>query len=281
MEANAATPLTATARHVDETSRLIDVGGRRLAFASRGEGAPVVVLETGLGAESRDWAAVSRGVARFTRVIRYDRAGRGDSDPAPAPRDARDLVDDLHALLGRAEIRGPCVMVGHSLGGLITRCYADRHGHNVAGLVLVDGMHEDQFDVFAPHYPPEAPGEPAPVRAMRKMWTGGWRDPASTVERLDLVASTAWARRITGFGDLPLHVLSAGTFLTLPIEPPGVRADLQRRWDALQRSFLRLSSSATRTVIETSGHFMQRDVPDAIVGAIRDMVTMLREKRSP
>jgi pimeloyl-ACP methyl ester carboxylesterase len=39
-----------------------------------GGGAPTVVLETGLGAESREWAEVYQGVESLTRVCRYDRA---------------------------------------------------------------------------------------------------------------------------------------------------------------------------------------------------------------
>ena len=70
--------------------RLVDIGGRRLAAMSVGSGNPPVILETGLGAESAEWAAVQNEVAAFARVLRYDRAGRGASDPAlaPAPRTA-------------------------------------------------------------------------------------------------------------------------------------------------------------------------------------------------
>ena len=127
----------ATAIHPDPAAQMIDIGDRRIAFASRGQGSPTVVLETGLGAESGEWAAIVRGVQTFTRVCRYDRAGRGASDCASSPRSALDMVDDLHRLLRTAEVSGPYVLVGHSFGGLLMRLYAHRYGGDVVGLVLV------------------------------------------------------------------------------------------------------------------------------------------------
>jgi len=126
-------------------TRMIDIGGRRLALTCSGSGSPSVVLETGLGAESADWAAVQRGVEGFARVCRYDRAGRGASDPAPSPRTAADLADDLRYLLWAGGVPAPYVLVGHSLGGLLARVFAQRYAGEVAGIVLVDSMHERQF----------------------------------------------------------------------------------------------------------------------------------------
>ena len=64
------------------------------------------------------------------------------------------FVADLHSLLATAAIPRPIVLVGHSLGGLIVRLYAYQYPQDVAGLVLVDPMHEDQFDRIGPLYPP-------------------------------------------------------------------------------------------------------------------------------
>ena len=74
-------------RSVAEETRSISLGTRRLVSTTSGHGSPVVVLESGLGAESAEWGAVQRGLSVHTRVCRYDRAGRGASDPAePLPR---------------------------------------------------------------------------------------------------------------------------------------------------------------------------------------------------
>jgi pimeloyl-ACP methyl ester carboxylesterase len=50
---------------------------------------------------------------------------------------------ELHALLAAARVKGPYVLVGHSIGGLIARVYAEQYPAEVAGLVLLDPTHED------------------------------------------------------------------------------------------------------------------------------------------
>ncbi len=182
-----------TAVCVEET-RSISVGTRRLVLTTSGHGSPVVVLETGLGAESAEWGAVQRSLSTHARVCRYDRAGRGASDAAVSPRRPADLIADLHTLLHRVELAPPYLLVGHSFGGLLVRLFAQRHPADVAGLVLVDAMHQNQFEVFGQAFPPPRAGEPTALRETREFWSGGWRDPRSTREGIDLVAACVQAR---------------------------------------------------------------------------------------
>ena len=256
----------------DMPTRIIDVGGRRLALTCSGRGSPVVVLETGLGAESNEWATVQRAIQVLTRVCSYDRAGRGTSDRASSPRNAAEMVDDLHQLLVAAEVTGPYVLVGQSFGGLLMRLYASRYRDEVAGLVLVDPMHEDQFDVFGEMFPPPTPADPLALQQTRAFWTGGWRKPGSTQERVDLVSSIAQVRRVVSLGDIPLHVITAGTFLNQSLIPSARRMELQRRWEDLHKQFLTLSSRATQSIVHASGHFVQRDDPQVVIDAIRAVI---------
>ena len=95
------------ARRYPPPGQLVDVGGYRLHLYCTGEGGPTVVLEAVSGGLAIDWAWVQPEVARATRVCAYDRAGRGWSDPGPAPRDARQLARELHTLLANAAVPGP------------------------------------------------------------------------------------------------------------------------------------------------------------------------------
>jgi len=259
-----------------EATRSIDVGGRRLALTTSGDAAPTVVLETGLGAESDEWSVVQREIAPLARVCRYDRAGRGASDPAARPRSAANLVDDLHTLLQGADLPPPYLLVGHSFGGLLVRLFAHRHRRLVCGIVLVDAMHEDQFGIFGPTFPPPRPDEPAGLTETREFWTRGWRDPRSTQEGLDLVASCEQARTISSLGDLPLHVLSAGTFLNQPLVPEAMRPRLQGLWDGLQRRLGGLSTQSMCSAIAGCGHFLQREAPQQVAAVIAEMVQRVR-----
>ncbi len=91
---------------------LVDIGGYRLHLWCTGDGAPAVILDTGLGGSTPDWGFVQPAVARFTRLCSYDRAGMGYSDPGPSPRTARRMASELAELLARSGIGGPTVLVG-------------------------------------------------------------------------------------------------------------------------------------------------------------------------
>jgi pimeloyl-ACP methyl ester carboxylesterase len=80
-----------------------------------------------------------------TAAVTYDRAGLGWSDRGPNPRDARQHAGELHTLLARAGIPGPYVLVGHSLGGLSVRMFADEYPNEVAGMVLIEATNPDSW----------------------------------------------------------------------------------------------------------------------------------------
>jgi pimeloyl-ACP methyl ester carboxylesterase len=123
---------------------LYRAAGARLFMDCHGAGPRTVVLDSGLGVDSNaTWARVRPAVARFTRVCQYDRAGMGSSPPGPRPRTSQRMVDELRALLRAAGVKPPYVLVGASFGGLNAQLFASEHPGEVAGVVLVDGLHPD------------------------------------------------------------------------------------------------------------------------------------------
>lgn len=126
--------------------RLIDVGGWRLHVNCTGpqhSGAPTVILEAGSGDFSFDWYLVQSAVQDFARVCSYDRAGNAWSNLGPRPRTMAQIAYELHTVLDKGDIRPPYVMVGHSSGALLAREFTRTYASEVAGLILVDGTHED------------------------------------------------------------------------------------------------------------------------------------------
>ncbi len=120
---------------------LVDAGGFKLHFQVDGDGVPPVVLDSALAGTSLSWSEVQPKVAAFARVVSYDRAGFGWSDPSPEPRRVDCLVSELRRGLKALSLEPPYVLVGHSYGGFVAKLFASRHPGEVAGLVLVDVPH--------------------------------------------------------------------------------------------------------------------------------------------
>ena len=120
--------------------QLVDVGGYRLHISCAGTGNPIVVIDSGVGDWSTSWVGVQTEVAKTTKVCIYDRAGYGWSEAGPQPRTSQQFVKEMYALLKKADIAGPYLLVGHSLGGLTVQLFAYEYSDEVVGAVLVDSL---------------------------------------------------------------------------------------------------------------------------------------------
>jgi pimeloyl-ACP methyl ester carboxylesterase len=275
---------------------LVDVGGYRMHINSSGEGSPTVILDSGLSDSSLSWYKVQPEVARFVRVVSYDRAGLGWSDPSPQPRNSRVFAQELHTLLHNAGIPAPFVLVGHSMGGYDVRMFASLYRPEVAGMVLVDASHPDLSS--------RAPGMRENfllwrnylVKRQRLMPFGiprllGWCDagvpqPAlravecrssryqETLAELDSFATSADQVRPTGsLGDIPLAVLTEDPDKVYP-------RDMLPAFLECQDDLARLSTRATHVVAKGSGHQIQKERPDLVIAAIRQVVEQVKSRPS-
>ena len=123
------------------------VNGHRLYLSCVGSGRPTVVLFNGLGEWTPNWAWVQPKVSHTTRVCAFDRAGEGWSGGKAIRQDGHQLASDLHALLRAAQVPGPYVLAGHSVGGTYALVYAAQYPSQVAGVALIDSATPYQFDL--------------------------------------------------------------------------------------------------------------------------------------
>jgi pimeloyl-ACP methyl ester carboxylesterase len=242
------------------TGGLVDVGGYRLRLACFGAGSPVVVMDAGLNQTIPTWGHVPSSVATFTRACAYDRAGLGESDHGPVPRTSRQIVGELHALLGNAGISGPYVLVGHSFGGQNVRLYASEYPGDVVGMVLVEASHEDQYVRFAALLSPNQ-------REPYLQHEGGAND-----EQVDMITSGAQVREARPLPGMPLIVLTA-QLATLPEDPLVAQTGYE-----LQAQLARLVPNGKQVMVANSGHFIQLDQPQAVVDAIQEVVAAARKR---
>lgn len=290
-----------------QIGRSIDVGGRSLNLHCIGEGRPTVVFVSGRTAPGYVWTPTQRGVSAFTRACWYDRADIGWSDPGPDPAWGDQATRDLHQLVQNAGLARPLVLVGHSFGGHVVRLYTDAYRSEVGGMVLVDAALEDAGTIQGmPHR--ERPKLPrALIRGLSTVlgWLGMMRFRASdpgppprywTAAEWDTLARLRRQRRVLladakvgpgratddqvrsvgGLGDMPLIVLTQGR----QSSPSSAAPDILEGWVDLQRRLARRSRRGRHVLVSDSGHAIPEEAPEAVVGAVNDIVmTIRRESR--
>jgi pimeloyl-ACP methyl ester carboxylesterase len=252
---------------------LIDVGGFKMHIYCEGTGSPTVILETLSGGTSSYWGWVQPEVAKETRVCVYDRAGRGWSETDPEPQSLVRTVRNLHTLLENANIVGPYVLVGHSIGGIYVRQFAAEYPEEVAGMALVDASNPHQFDRYPEmlkeneSYMQFAKHLPAFARlGVGHLYfaLGGEIDFAEMKEPQKSEIKAAWsspdyfesqyaevvagegiyrdAQRLGDLGDLPLVVLTQGNDAT------------SSSWIELQNELAELSTDSLHITVEGATH---------------------------
>jgi pimeloyl-ACP methyl ester carboxylesterase len=262
---------------------LVDIGGYRLHLWCTGDGAPAVILDTGLGGSSADWGFVQPDVARFTRVCSYDRAGMGYSDPGPSPRTARRIASELAEVLVRSGIGGPVVLVGASIAGFDVRVFASDHPERAAGLVLVDASHEDQ----AHEVPRMARFVPllSTIGVLRLFGVSfGQRIESLAPSVRQFARATSF--RAAGYqaaADEIIHirqsaseVRSSRRKLTIPVLVITGGRGADENWRQLQRDQASLSERGCLMIAQESGHVVAVDQPEVVVDAIRTVVEIAR-----
>ena len=295
----------ADARRFHIKGKLVDVGGYKLNIDCTGKGSPTVVLESGVEVPAEGWRLVHPGIASFTRVCSYDRAGYGWSDPGPMPRKLSKIVAELHTLLQNAEEKPPYVLVGHSFGKGSVLLYNKLYPNEVAGMVLAEGgpdkltlpasiMALSQADLkrrqrnrtfasalhffgisrFLARKDIEGAGEPT----YDQDWSYEAIQPkfiqatTSEVENLLSGDSKDELADAPTLGDKPLVVLIAGKGMWgMPLTSQDW-VDLRKTWvDGQIQLAQHLSRQGKWLIVSDSTHAIPDERPDAIVGAVREV----------
>jgi pimeloyl-ACP methyl ester carboxylesterase len=286
--------------------QLVDIGGRRINLHCTGAGGPTVVLLAGSASWSPIWYKVQPAIAQETRVCGFDRAGYGFSDPGPRPQVISDVVDDLHAALKAGRIPGPYVLVGHSLGGVEARLYAQRWPKEVAGMVLVDTSPagEGLIDEAQPGFDEASGWETLASHLLHcsLLAANGGLDPSKPDCKPELPSDTPAAFRkvfpqfFTAYyfadkvsliwclythrydsvdhqslGAMPLVVLSTehtweGT------AGAWFTQSYAKVWIGMHEALAHLSSRGVHRIIDGTGHEIQLDKPEAVIDAVHEVL---------
>ena len=117
-----------------------------------------LILDGGSCSTLLTWSSIFAQLASDYRVIAYERAGYGMSEPMLLPT-LQEQVNDLVQLV--VQIEGdPLILVGHSWGGLLAQVAMWECPSAVSGLVLLDPSHEEVWadESVVVHGPLISPG---------------------------------------------------------------------------------------------------------------------------
>lgn len=256
-----------------QTHQLVDIGGYRLDVLRSGSGTPAVVFEAGLGDSLDTWSPIWPTIAKSATVIAYSRAGFGRSETGPADRSARQEVTELHELLTRLRLPTPFVLVGRSYGSILVRLYTSRYPKDVAGLVIVEGTHEQQvkrWGMIDSSYP----------AAFRQFFdsilktTPPGAQAAETRETVRIQAAGA-VEGLTPLPDIPIAVI---TSMKADPKAPYVngRPEGHVVWRALHGEWFQRSRNGLHIETTHSGHDTQHEEPQLVIDAIHFVLDRVR-----
>lgn len=243
------------------------IRGGRVHVRARIGPRPTIVLESGLGIPLSLWNWIFGDLDRIAdrcSVVAYDRPGIGWSGRplggtvAPSEYPAH-LLDVLHGVAAP----GPLILVGHSVGGLLTRMFAAQYPDLVAGLVFVDSAHPEQYRRSSR----QAAGLPVMQNELDRMiWRATFRRPVE--DRLD-----------TSYGNLPADlVVPAKMVRSMPGPLRATRRELDHSLTTWGHEAARLTAFAGPVAVVTAG--ASREADPAFAELADDLAGLSPDSRS-
>jgi len=239
-----------------DISEKIDIGGYGLYAYSTGKGKPTILFESGYGDSHEVWNQVQFGLSEDNKTFSYDRAGLGQSDASPLRRITINQVHELHKLLENAKIKGPYIIVAHSIGGYNARLFAAEYPNEVGGIVFVDVSHEYIDEKILPLLTPED-------QELYKSQFGIEGSYEDCIESAKMVAEHRDALK-----NIPITVLSATNHQLGP--------EVENVWRSLQDDLASLSNNSRHYFVD-SGHYIQLEKPQVVIGAIKEMIKIVKK----
>jgi pimeloyl-ACP methyl ester carboxylesterase len=204
-------------------------------------------------------------------------------------------------------------LVGHSFSGLLVRLFAYLYPQEVAGLVLLDPAHEDQFlrfpqpirEMFTPmregqiamlqqnaeiirnqgteKATPVVMPPPAFPAAIAAAYAAQSIADSSRVEtmieelrNLERTQEQVRAQRLNGLGELPVTVVSHGIAQEVPGMPAEVNQAYEAAWQEMQGEMAGMSSRGKQVIARESGHMIHHQQPELVIEEIERIVMAWR-----
>ncbi|MGI9317020.1 MAG: alpha/beta fold hydrolase [bacterium] len=238
-----------------QKSSTIRFNNNQVEFVTKGEGRLTVVFETGLGVTMDTWEPILDRVASFTKVFAYNRPGYGKSKVDQKPESAGALARNLRYTLRQTGHEPPYILIGHSAGGVYLNVFARTYSNDVAGMVLIDSSHPDQFEYFRTE-------KPALYAVLVASTSVGNR-------RYEMEVLNGLAQEVHQLGPFPeVHL----TVLTAEKSSLFETKEMRRKWLFYQQDLASLTTDSKHEIVPDSSHFIHKSQPGVVIQTIREIV---------
>lgn len=265
----------------DVVEKSINIGTHNLNYYSIGNSSPTIVLDVGLGGSFRDWLPLLETIAQKNRILCYDRAGYGRSEIGPFPRCCERSADELYSLLKKAQIKGPYILVGHSLGAQNIQSFAHKYKEDVSGILLLDPPPLDWVSGNGfPELTLMAENQTAEFRQMGELYRNsgneGQREQADFLltlasEHEEMFSSSyKYLNEVKSFEEIPLTVIASG----IPNPAFGDNAvAFQHYWNEQCKKLTEKSSYGKYILAVESSHHIHRDNPEIVESELNNLIS--------
>lgn len=245
---------------MDLTTGKIEIDGTEIYYEYiwSADEKPTIVLESGYGWSLENWQSIKKKAAFLGNIFLYDRVGVGRSGNNNLPKHSVQCVTNLRRILQDAGITKPVILVGHSFGGVNVRLFARMYPKEIAGIILIDSVHEEQNRKMVHLFSEE----------VQKHYLGQFTVEA-TLKEFELSLDQV---RDTKLGNTPLIVMTGGRQLHQTLESMTV-------WISFQKELAALSTRSKHYFIEHAGHAIHMDAPDAVIKVIEEMVNVVMDTK--
>jgi pimeloyl-ACP methyl ester carboxylesterase len=249
-------------------SKIITTEYGKFSYKLSGSGKPSIILESGAGDDMTEWESSLSYFEQYSQVFTYNRAGFKGSDSQNKQRNAKTIVIELRELLKEVNLPPPYILVGHSLGGLYMRVYANTFPDEVSAVIQIDST-PSEFIKNCKNSDGSFTENPTGI----PWWALLVLPDAVTGESKELCRSLDTASNNQFFPKVPLVVLTSN-------KVPNEIAETSEKWALMQsqqKQLATLSPISKHILCNSCGHYVHQDKPELLTEALEWTFDKLKE----
>lgn len=135
--------------------QLVEVNGRDIHVYTKGKGENTIVLLTGLGttAPALDFEPFVNELSKDNKVVVVEPFGYGWNDTTNKKRTVENSVSEMREALQKSNIKGPYILMPHSVSGVYSMYYANKYPDEVKAIIGIDPTLPKAPDYFKEETP--------------------------------------------------------------------------------------------------------------------------------